>query len=896
MKKLLIAIFFIAVAVQAQTYVFQNMDNSVKDKWWDLNTIYNNQGSATAKFDVEDYTADKKEGTASVKVSYVVGAGDGWGGYVVRTTNSPTDPSSPFQNYLDISTGTKLTFWYKVTKPVVTTQQGTVFMEFKIGDYDSENKRDLWYREMPIDFSDASGQWKQVTVDLDPFKDGGDKSKEWALQFGDGDREIQLDKIKSFEFAIVYITTGSGTNTPTATGEILFDGFAVTGDRYAPPIFNFDNQASIFTSIDDMNWAGDAGKGSVKLTDNTTDKVEGTGSLQFDYTVNASQDWGGYVNFTKEITPPAKFDERTSLVLWVKNKTPHKSTNSKRLTLRFFIIENNTGSADEGWVCLVPIDWSKATDWVRVVLPLKQSKPIDVGTEKMFPSDGFAQPWWDEKGDKVFNPEAIKAIKFELSAEGNTGPTGGGPKGEKLTGTILFDILQQSGFQFADKVPPAAPSVTVVKGTYSNLITWVDVPNETNEKYNIYYSTKPITDVNAPGVLALKLGVGEGVQVWEHLLRAPQNDRDETYYYAVNAVDKPGNVGPIKAVGPITNKAKGIPTWALVTPNFKADGNLNEFTGAGIKPFEMYPSKGTATVVPGFTVKDDADNSGEIYIALDKVYMYVGANINDDVVYDDPAYYQRGNSWALDALDLEWGLYDLNSVKGHTGYQRGTEPDYHLRFNKLRLRNDHWTNEKDSLLLPGANYYWQEKFPSGYVIEAKIKLSDLATLRKNADAVKDVIYVKKGYKIPFDIVINDNDGANGPEDWRNREGMLSWGPFNNDGGWQYPQNLMYTWLGNDDIVPTDVEEQIPFTYSLEQNYPNPFNPTTQIKYSLAQAGMVSLKVYDILGRQVAELINKYQDAGNYSINFDASKLSSGVYIYKIESGSFNSVKKMMLVK
>lgn len=891
MKKLLIAIFFIAVAVQAQTYVFQPMDSSVKDGWWDMTQVYNNQGSATAKFDVEDFTADKKEGTASVKVNYLVGAGDGWGGYIVRTTKAPY-----LDNYLDLSTGTKLSFWYKVTKPVVTSQAGTVFMEFKMGDFDADNKRDLWYQEMPVDFSDASGQWKKVEVNLDPFKDGGDKSKEWALQFGDGDREIQLDKIRSFEFAIVYITTGSSTNSPTAAGEILFDGFAITGDRYAPPIFNFDNQASIFTSIDDMGWAGPDGKGSVKLTDNKTDFVEGAGSMQFDYTVNASQDWGGYVNFTKEITRPAKFDERTGLVLWVKNVTPHKSTNPKRLTFRFTIIENNTGTADENWVCLVPIDWSKASDWTRVVLPLKQKAAIDVGTEKMFPSDGFAQPWWDEKGDKTFNPEAIKAIKFELSAEGNTGPTGGGTKGEKLTGTILLDILQQSGFQFADKTPPAAPSVTVVKGTYSNLITWVDVPNETNEKYNIYYSTKPITDVNAPGVIALKLGVGEGVQVWEHLLRAPQNDRDETYYYAVNCVDKPGNIGAPKVVGPITNKAKGIPTWALVTPNFKADGNLNEFTGAGIKPFEMYPSKGTATIVPGFTVKDDADLSAEVYIALDKDYMYVGANINDDVVYDDPGYYQRGNSWALDALDLEWGFYDLNTTKMHTGYQRGLKPDYHLRFNKLRARNDHWTSEKDSLLLPGANYWWQDKFPSGYVIEAKIKLNDLATLRKNKDAVKDTIYVKKGYKIPFDIVINDNDGANGPEDWKNREGMISWGPFNNDGGWQYPQNLMYTWLGNDDVVPTDVEEQLPTSYSLEQNYPNPFNPTTQIKYSIAKPGVVTLRVYDVLGRQVAELVNKQQEAGNYVVNFDASRLSSGVYIYKIESGSFNSVKKMMLVK
>ncbi|MDP3580917.1 MAG: T9SS type A sorting domain-containing protein, partial [Ignavibacteria bacterium] len=107
----------------------------------------------------------------------------------------------------------------------------------------------------------------------------------------------------------------------------------------------------------------------------------------------------------------------------------------------------------------------------------------------------------------------------------------------------------------------------------------------------------------------------------------------------------------------------------------------------------------------------------------------------------------------------------------------------------------------------------------------------------------------------------------------------------------------YTWLGDTDVISTGVEDaEMPVTYSLDQNYPNPFNPSTQIKYSVANAGNVSLKVYDVLGRQVADLVNKHQDVGNYSVNFNASALSSGIYFYRIESGSFVSVKKMMLVK
>ncbi len=89
---------------------------------------------------------------------------------------------------------------------------------------------------------------------------------------------------------------------------------------------------------------------------------------------------------------------------------------------------------------------------------------------------------------------------------------------------------------------------------------------------------------------------------------------------------------------------------------------------------------------------------------------------------------------------------------------------------------------------------------------------------------------------------------------------------------------------------------LPKEYALLQNYPNPFNPTTLIKYDLPKAGLVTLKVYDLLGREVATLINRNQAAGKYSVQFNASKLASGVYIYRIESNNFSAVKKLMLLK
>jgi hypothetical protein len=89
---------------------------------------------------------------------------------------------------------------------------------------------------------------------------------------------------------------------------------------------------------------------------------------------------------------------------------------------------------------------------------------------------------------------------------------------------------------------------------------------------------------------------------------------------------------------------------------------------------------------------------------------------------------------------------------------------------------------------------------------------------------------------------------------------------------------------------------VPNEYSLGQNYPNPFNPTTNIKFSVPNNGLVKIVIFDILGRQVGTLLNEVKTAGNYTVDFDASNLSSGAYFYRLEAGNFTETKKMLLVK
>ena len=99
-------------------------------------------------------------------------------------------------------------------------------------------------------------------------------------------------------------------------------------------------------------------------------------------------------------------------------------------------------------------------------------------------------------------------------------------------------------------------------------------------------------------------------------------------------------------------------------------------------------------------------------------------------------------------------------------------------------------------------------------------------------------------------------------------------------------------------VTGDIEEveTIPTEFALYQNYPNPFNPSTLIKYEVPENSFVSIRVYDLLGEELATLVNEEKSAGSYDVNFDAGQLSSGFYIYTIKAGNFTSTKKMMLMK
>jgi hypothetical protein len=124
------------------------------------------------------------------------------------------------------------------------------------------------------------------------------------------------------------------------------------------------------------------------------------------------------------------------------------------------------------------------------------------------------------------------------------------------------------------------------------------------------------------------------------------------------------------------------------------------------------------------------------------------------------------------------------------------------------------------------------------------------------------------------------------------EEMQRLGPLENYIGMPISDVIFQTMVTNVE----DEQHKVPTQFGLEQNYPNPFNPSTSIQYQVSSISQVSLKVYDLLGREVAELVNEEKPAGTYEVTFDASGLSSGVYYYQIKTDSYLETKKMLLIR
>ena len=163
-------------------------------------------------------------------------------------------------------------------------------------------------------------------------------------------------------------------------------------------------------------------------------------------------------------------------------------------------------------------------------------------------------------------------------------------------------------------------------------------------------------------------------------------------------------------------------------------------------------------------------------------------------------------------------------------------------------------------------------------VENGIKISGNASLEAYQDEIRTAYY------------INNNEVSEKADTLKEFSITMYSGAFASEAVVKYVKVLDHVMTSNED------ELGFPKEFSLEQNYPNPFNPSTNIEFALPEQAVVSLVVYNILGQEVSRLVHGNMPAGNHSMKFDASGVSSGMYIYRIQAGDFIQTKKMLLIK
>ncbi|MBI2429937.1 MAG: T9SS type A sorting domain-containing protein [Ignavibacteriales bacterium] len=864
--------------------------------------------STKASVKLTDVTSSKKEGNASMSYKYSISTTESWGeGFVTIIHMKPRKDSSGYLN--GFGANKYISLWYNnVAKAHQAPDK--VFLRMKLWEdgakkYYSTGQTELWVYQDSTKLFNMDPGWNELKIPLvdlgEGTPDGPNASKGFTLPTAWGftkvDGKLEFDKILGYAFDIISPKAPDGTDS--VAGEILFDNLVTSGDFNYPVVENFDGAAgtSGYYSTDNMSW--DAGnKGYILLRDSTVNHAEGTSSLVVDYQVNATQGWGGYVNFTREFPATVDLSTNTSLLLIVKNIIPATlldtvpAAGKPRLTARFILFDKSSASKREDWFTVFDFDITKAhNDWVTIRIPLQQ---LDSNTWNLHPA-GFQNPDGQGNDDRIFSTTKIGGYKIEFSINGSDfGPTGTSVLDK---GMMMVDLLVPQGYKESDVTPPVPPTgVAGIPGSLVNVVTWTDVPGEVGAKYNVYFSEQTFTNYKDATVEDLPpYDIPEAMQASNHVLRAPVTDQNITYYYGVNAKDKVGNEGQAAISSGVTNLAKGVPTISKVAPaNYTNDANLNEWTAAGFKPIiiSKNPATGEGHVNPNGTIDNDNDLLVKAYLAVDNTNLYVAYDITDDIVSVDSLLDAQA-SYAVDCPDLFIGLYDWRG-KRHLGLARGATPDYHFRFSKYGLYLDNPGNFK-VLARPGVNYTWKHKtLTAGYTIEARIPFQLLV------DSVSgDQKFVPvEGKRIPIDFSLNDNDGKtfNPGEPWNARDGILCYSPFNNDNSYQDMWHWTYTWIGEKWVTGVVRNDVVARSFELTQNYPNPFNPTTTIKYSVPVSGFVSMKIYDVLGREVMTVVGEHQDAGSYTVSLDASKLATGMYVYRLDAGASSAVKKMMLVK
>ncbi|MCK9408412.1 MAG: T9SS type A sorting domain-containing protein [Bacteroidetes bacterium] len=797
-------------------------------------------------------TGNKHEGTSSLKVWSVMPHVNTYGTYTQVGFKDLANPAN-------WGTAESLSIWINVTKAPTRPQ----LLNFRLQVSDNVGGvSETWIYQNNTVLDGANG-WVNLRIplvqrfpadgSLPPDSTGFSISPSvWG--FSTNNKIFDADKIATWYLtAVVAEDVSIGDSHPDSL-EVLYDQFEMFGSKAVPVTIYNGVAFSGIVSGEAWSW----GSSSVSI-----EKGAGSGGSLTNavmWTQGTNPGWGGDSGYTG----------------WGVNLKPTNMVGSwTKDTLKFKM----KAAAEDVYA---------AGDSVRVQFESANGKKgliLDLIT------DGAWHDYRVPLADMQYTDGKTSIDSAHITVFGIMAQKSGRP------GRIIYISDIWTGNPVFDVIPPVAPTgVLAIGGQYTNIVTWTDSPNEPNATYDVFFSEKAFATTEEAGVEDLpRYKTASGLGAISHALRAPLTDQNVTYYYGVAAADQDGNVSALGLSPSVTSKARGVGTIGVLPPTgIVIDGELGEWESSTIKPIivSSVSATGQGHVAGAGVVNGDGDLKVISYLAVDANNLYVAFDVDDDVYGGDSALYKSA-SYAVDGCDLFLGLYDWRG-KRHTGYKSGATPDFHFRLTKFGAVLD---NNGKRLNGGAAEYKWTEKsLTPGYIIEAKFPLKMISDSLGGGAAVLAPL---EGMRIPIDYSINDNDNKtfNPGEPWNARDGILCYSPFNDDNSWQDMWRWSYTWIGAKWVTGVQkLDGVVATSFELSQNYPNPFNPSTSIQFSVPVSGIVSLKVYDVLGREVMDVMNQYQEAGSYTVSLDASKLATGMYVYRLESGSYTATKKMMFLK
>ncbi|MDA0684234.1 MAG: T9SS type A sorting domain-containing protein [Bacteroidetes bacterium] len=539
---------------------------------------------------------------------------------------------------------------------------------------------------------------------------------------------------------------------------------------------------------------------------------------------------------------------------------------------------------------------------------------------------GAADPNWQE-----FEWDGVRGLTVHFDWNAPASYPAGGP-------VMMDDVYFGSAstdLSSAVQAPSAMSGVTFTTDGASNLISWTH--NAEYGGYNVYVDEDPITkaridagEVAVLGTVAFNAAAFEIKHDFQiphsSLLPLPVN-------YAVASTNLFGvaNTDVSASSGRVENVEMEEQAYVIEIDDTGSDEIFNN-VGAGNVSDEGFPAKTIPFMVDpshwsaseGTLPTDPADLSGMFKVGFNRTNneLYVYGEVKDDVLAFHPGTGENpgGDAWGYDSVELGWGAYDVRDANGsvlagapHGAFLRGSTPDYQMRISWLGDESSPDPTSTSTYITTGSADTGQGEAtgggtvmdiltddtgaPIGYKFLTVFTFADFVFATSGDDIFAppsaDAIAV-----VPFNIAINDGDDP-AIENPRTTQVQWTTKPSANNAWWNTPsQWLAVAVVGSQVVGVANEDEALPAEYALQQNYPNPFNPSTSIEFSLPAAGNVNLTVYNVLGQKVATLVNNQtMSTGKHSIQFDASQLASGTYIYRLQAGDqYVSTKMMMLIK